>query len=723
MDTKSQNKAVSFFLLIFIIIMTSAAFVSSFEKKLDFDEDNISYFKDSPEINKNVIRYAKNLQRYYIYYRNFDINKATLKLSEVDNYIATGEVTPMPRNFYANIKPFINGNKEESEISDDNPADNYIVANPENLYAFNIEDLTIDTLITRQAELSDAINNYNSIEDYLLTNEDFHYSIYSNVLCRVIATNTNDFYKEGSYETISIEDPMFSIKFNNELLNKTFDENNLLCDISIPVTTSMSIRTEMLALQDELKYNKFLSSPLLPLCLLGIAALVASYLYLYHSEVTKDILSHIYKKYEKIPTIFTFPLVMIIIIFILKHNKYNSYFLTKSVVHGGYFIGFFLLALSFFAVIFFALFLSKIAVWIKNPRMIFKSTTVQFIIEAAGDIKLALKSKKYLLTGLLIFQTIIIIWTVGAMYISLLGANFLLRTFILYVLLTIATMIFIVIFKAIVAEIKLRYYLQELADGNMDTIPEQKGLFSTSINNINKINTGLQNNMNEILKSERLKTELITNVSHDLKTPLTSIISYVSLLRGMNIKDNMADEYISVIENKAKRLKVLIDDLFEASKLSSGQMKLDRMYSDIVALLEQTLGELSYKIEESDIEFIVSTSSDSILVNIDGQKMWRVFDNLINNILKYSAKGTRAYVDIKEEEKAVVITFKNVANYNMDFDANELFERFKRGDPSRTTEGSGLGLSIAKSIVELHGGMMNISTDGDLFKIIIVLSK
>ena len=309
------------------------------------------------------------------------------------------------------------------------------------------------------------------------------------------------------------------------------------------------------------------------------------------------------------------------------------------------------------------------------------------------------------------------------MYISLLGANFLLRTFILYVLLTIATMIFIVIFKAIVAEIKLRYYLQELADGNMDTIPEQKGLFSTSINNINKINTGLQNNMNEILKSERLKTELITNVSHDLKTPLTSIISYVSLLRGMNIKDNMADEYISVIENKAKRLKVLIDDLFEASKLSSGQMKLDRMYSDIVALLEQTLGELSYKIEESDIEFIVSTSSDSILVNIDGQKMWRVFDNLINNILKYSAKGTRAYVDIKEEEKAVVITFKNVANYNMDFDANELFERFKRGDPSRTTEGSGLGLSIAKSIVELHGGMMNISTDGDLFKIIIVLSK
>ena len=197
----------------------------------------------------------------------------------------------------------------------------------------------------------------------------------------------------------------------------------------------------------------------------------------------------------------------------------------------------------------------------------------------------------------------------------------------------------------------------------------------------------------------------------------------MSLLKSLNINNDMANEYISVIDNKAKRLKILIDDLFEASKLSSGQMKLDKMYSDIVALLDQTLGELSYKIEETDIEFIVSTSTDSILVNIDGQKMWRVFDNLINNILKYSAKGTRAYVDITEEEHDVVITFKNVANYNMDFEANELFERFKRGDPSRTTEGSGLGLSIAKSIVELHGGIMNITTDGDLFKIVIVLQK
>lgn len=719
MDTRSQNKAVSIFILIIALILTSTAFLTCFEKPLDFNENNISYFKDSSEINKNVIRYAKNLQRYYIYYSSFDINAATLKLSEIDNYIATGDAAPMPRNFYANIQPF----DEENTSGQTADTESSVSQAPESLYDFDIEDATIDTLIARQAELSDAINNYNSIEDYLLSNNDFHYSIYSNKLRRVVATNTNDFYKEGSYETINIEDPIFSITFNNELLNQSFAKYDLTCDISIPVTTSASTRAQMLLLQEEIKYNNVLASPILPLCLFGIAALLCSYLYLYHSEVTKEVLNKLYTAYSNIPSIFTLPLIILLVIFILRHNEFHSYVLTKGLVNGNYFIAFGMLVIACFIVLFYALAFCRFANFCKNPRLIFKSKCIKYAVDAVKDIKLAIKSKKYFLTGILIFIAIFMVWSIGTMYVSLLGANMLLRTFLIYIALVVAIIVEAVMFKATIAEIKLRYYIQELADGNIDKIPEEKGPFTTSINNINKINIGLQNNMNEILKSERLKTELITNVSHDLKTPLTSIISYVYLLKELNIDNDKAKEYISVIDNKSKRLKILIDDLFEASKLSSGQMKLDKMYSDIVALLDQTLGELSYKIEESNIEFIVSTSTDSILVNIDGQKMWRVFDNLINNILKYSAPHTRAYVDIKEEEKTVSITFKNVANYNMDFDANELFERFKRGDPSRTTEGSGLGLSIAKSIVELHGGMMNITTDGDLFKISIVLPK
>lgn len=721
MDTKSQNKAISALVLILTTVFIAAALITSFEKNLGFNENNMSYFKHSAEINKDVIRYAKNLQRYYIYYKDFDVNKATLKLSELDNYISTGQTSSVPnKNFYTQLKPYYN---EEDTEQNSRTSTTYVKPNPEQLYEFNLSDVTIDQLISIQSELNNAINNYNSIEDYLLKNEEFHYSLYSYKLRRIIATNTNDFYKEGSYETINISDPMFAINFNSEILNQSFADNNLSCDISIPITTTMTTRGEMLLLQQEIKFNKVLSSPILPLCLLGTAILLISYLYLYQSDATKEIVFSIYKNFNKIPSIFITPLVVIMLFFVIRHSRINIHILTTALVKNSYFIIFLFLVVACFIVVLFSLYICHIAQFLANPSSIFKSPNLKFFFQALSDIKLAIHSKRYLLTSILIFEAVFIITIIGSMYISLLGGNLVIKTFLRYIIFSVLLLISVAIFKATIAGIKLRYYIQELADGNMDTIPEQKGLFTTSINNINKINTGLQKNVNEILKSERLKTELITNVSHDLKTPLTSIISYVSLLKEMDLNNPKATEYIEIIDNKSKRLKVLIDDLFEASKLSSGQMTLDKMYSDIVALLNQTLGELSYKIEETDIEFIVSTSSDSILVNIDGQKMWRVFDNLINNILKYSTKGTRAYVDITEEEKEVIITFKNVANYTINFDANELFERFKRGDASRTTEGSGLGLSIAKSIVELHNGFMNISTDGDLFKIIIVLPK
>lgn len=224
-------------------------------------------------------------------------------------------------------------------------------------------------------------------------------------------------------------------------------------------------------------------------------------------------------------------------------------------------------------------------------------------------------------------------------------------------------------------------------------------------------------------KSERLKTELITNVSHDLRTPLTSVISYVELLKNPDLPGEERASYISIIDQKSKRLKALIDDLFEATKMASGSVELNRERVDLVQLIEQALAESGAKDGAAGIEFRVKLPEHPVFAIVDGQKMWRVFDNLISNIIRYSLEGTRAYISLGRAGGRVEIAFKNVAKYELGDNVDELLERFKRGDASRHTEGSGLGLAIAKSIVDLHGGTFALEVDGDLFKVKVLLPE
>lgn len=238
---------------------------------------------------------------------------------------------------------------------------------------------------------------------------------------------------------------------------------------------------------------------------------------------------------------------------------------------------------------------------------------------------------------------------------------------------------------------------------------------------INHIQQQIQTSQHVQVKSERLKTELITNVSHDLRTPLTSIMTYTALLKSQDLTSDEQHAYVEIIDRKSKRLQTLIDDLFEVSKMASGNVELHKDTIDINQLLHQALAEYDEAIKDSTLQFRIQSIQKPIFATVDGQKLWRVFDNLIENILKYSLEQTRVYISVQEINEQVKLTFKNVSKYELNEQADELFERFKRGDASRQTDGSGLGLAIAKSIIDLHGGELNIEIDGDLFKVTITL--
>ncbi|GAB1530586.1 MULTISPECIES: histidine kinase dimerization/phospho-acceptor domain-containing protein [Brevibacillus] len=265
----------------------------------------------------------------------------------------------------------------------------------------------------------------------------------------------------------------------------------------------------------------------------------------------------------------------------------------------------------------------------------------------------------------------------------------------------------------------------EMAGGNLNTTIQKvrKGKLSDLAHSLNNITKGLKHAMEEQMKSERMKSELITNVSHDLKTPLTSIINYVTLLKQEDLTPEERKSYVDVLDRKADRLRVLIDDLFDAAKMSSGAVELNIEQVNVASLLNQSIAEFSDKIDQSTLTFRVTTEQPKIVAPLDGKKTWRVFENLIGNALKYSMPNTRVLIHLAETEDEVILTFKNVSAYEIDFDAQELFERFKRADQSRHTEGSGLGLAIAKSIVELQGGRLSIDIDGDYFKVTVVFRK
>lgn len=269
---------------------------------------------------------------------------------------------------------------------------------------------------------------------------------------------------------------------------------------------------------------------------------------------------------------------------------------------------------------------------------------------------------------------------------------------------------------------KLQQTGKELAAGNMESRLDTSRMmwdFKEHGDHLNHIQDGIQKAVAEQLKSERFKTELITNVSHDIKTPLTSIINYVDLLEKEKISDPDVKEYLEVLSRQSGRLKKLIEDLMEASKASTGNLTVVYENCDAHVMLIQTIGEFEEKLKTNQIDLIVQGSDKPFMIQADPRHLWRIFENLMNNICKYAQPATRAYVNIERTDPSVRIVFRNISKYPLNIEADELMERFVRGDSSRNTEGSGLGLSIAKSLTELMRGTFELIVDGDLFKVII----
>lgn len=267
---------------------------------------------------------------------------------------------------------------------------------------------------------------------------------------------------------------------------------------------------------------------------------------------------------------------------------------------------------------------------------------------------------------------------------------------------------------------RLKKGIEEIASGNLEygiPLDGLRGEERDMAENVNDIDKGLNKAVDEAMRNERLKTDLITNVSHDIKTPLTSIINYVDILKRSDIKDEKIRGYLDILEAKAQRLKTLTEDVVEASKVSSGNIVLEYMDVDLRELVQQTEGEMAEKFSARNLTMVLNMPEEPAVIHVDGRRMWRVLENIFGNAAKYAMPGTRVYADLSVKDGTVSFSLKNVSEQPLNISADELTERFIRGDISRSTEGSGLGLSIAKSLTAMQGGEFQLYLDGDLFRV------
>ncbi len=361
---------------------------------------------------------------------------------------------------------------------------------------------------------------------------------------------------------------------------------------------------------------------------------------------------------------------------------------------------------------------------IKTSKLIKQSFIYKSLLRLKKFIKMFIEGKSATFRTSLIFSIFSAILLVLVFFIAVSAANFKDIVSIFLIIIFFIVLIFagaIQIYDAY-GLAKITTAIKEIASGNLDYKVATANLNGQQVElakNVNNIGAGLQKAIETSIKDERLKAELITNVSHDIKTPLTSIINYVDLLKRENIEDETILHYIDVLDQKSNRLKYLTEALVEASKVTTGNIDLNLVSLNFTELLNQTIGEFEDKFSEVNLTVVDSIATENTVIYADGQRTYRILENLFQNIYKYAMPGTRVYVDLTSNDDTLILSIKNISNHQLNISPDELTERFIRGDESRTTEGSGLGLSISKDLTALQNGTFTIQLDGDLFKTII----
>ncbi|MBY0006234.1 two-component sensor histidine kinase [Priestia aryabhattai] len=749
MDIKWKNSVISAIGIILFLFGLGAT-ISSIGSMHNLVKANYlqkSTYVKSEDFQKEIDRFTNDLYLLELTSKNKNtVNANTITEEEIESYrYAEGNLTEQIQNVHDKYEEKIEDAKQakskkvedayvkqrdlevkniQKKFQDDQFVREEIVKNKE----FEITRI-YDEAFDRQKPLS----QYKKDIMYYLKDRNTQ-KIYTNIQ-NASKKNVNQLVKQKNMlykHTYSAQSPLvFQLdEYKNSLLSSETDSeipNRYLKQkftgiIAVPEKEAFSS-----SLFDEYNYFQHQNVVFLVYVLSGIIALLIVY-FIYKKTITghlKEITRQtaVQRIYKKVP------LDMCIIVFLLYS------FFTSSLVLNGYPTSL-LESYKHVATFFFYMIAISIAIclWVLQVFLLFQRmrtlddikeeynrTCVYQVIYFLQSIFIIRHIGMYIMVVVLLL--VFAVFAVAALLTS--GSMFVEQVSILY--LAVGSVIGVVTLILLMLRInylnKIIISINQIATAEWkEPLPiKGKSALTQAAIDINHIQQQIQTSQHVQVKSERLKTELITNVSHDLRTPLTSIMTYTALLKSQDLTWDEQHAYVEIIDRKSKRLQTLIDDLFEVSKMASGNVELHKDTIDINQLLHQALAEYDEAIKDSTLQFRIQSIQKPIFATVDGQKLWRVFDNLIENILKYSLEQTRVYISVQEINEQVKLTFKNVSKYELNEQADELFERFKRGDASRQTDGSGLGLAIAKSIIDLHGGELNIEIDGDLFKVTITL--